>query len=122
MESSWPSLAFPFSCAFSTGFELKGGLTLLKPTPSFLQRGKQVGESVPLQVTGSLWPFSECWVFSFFLFKPGWQTEAREFESLSQVRRHAQEPVLPVSPSAQKEKGFEETGRGVFSHPRFPNC
>lgn len=60
-----------------------------------------------------------CFPFSF-LNPVGKQ--AREFESLSQVRRHAQEPVLPVSPSAQKEKGFEERGRGVFSHPRFPNC
>lgn len=50
-------------------------------------------------------------MFSFVLvLKPGWETEAREFESLSQVRSHVQEPVFPVSQSAQKEKGFEERG------------
>ena len=59
-------------------------------------------------------------MFSFVLvLKPGWETEAREFESLSQVRSHVQEPVFPVSQSAQKEKGFEERGGCLFS-PRVP--
>ena len=100
-------------------------LDITETNTFFLTEGEtEARETVPVQVTGqrSLWPFSECWMFSFVLvLKPGWETEAREFESLSQVRRHVQEPVFPVSQSAQKEKGFEERGGGrcLFS-PRVP--
>lgn len=73
MESSWPSVASPFSCAFSTGFELKSGLTLLKPTPSFLQRGKQRSERLsPSRLQGKgpygLLVSVGCFPFSFFFF------------------------------------------------------
>ena len=67
MESSWPPLAFPFSCAFSTGFELKGGLTLLKPTPLSYRGGNRSERVSPSRLQGlyGLLVSVGCFPFSF---------------------------------------------------------